>query len=135
MANSKFQFKGFTIGRSLIEIKNDNASEKLSIKFDPKGFINRNENKFRMELGVKISDENKSFKIDIQAIANYEYEKVKTAEELDNFFYINAPAILFPYIRAYISTISNLSGFKPINLPTLNIMRIGEDLKKNTVEV
>lgn len=35
----------------------------------------------------------------------------------------------------YISTLTNLSGFEPVNLPTLNMTRLGEDLKKNTTEL
>ena len=54
---------------------------------------------------------------------------------MNQYFYTNAPAILFPYIRAYISTLTNLSGYKPINLPTLNLTSLREDLEKNTSEV
>jgi hypothetical protein len=31
--------------------------------------------------------------------------------------------------------LTNLSGFEPINLPTLNMSGLGEDLKKNTKEI
>jgi preprotein translocase subunit SecB len=82
---------------------------------------------------VKIEDANKTFKIEIDAIANYIFNKSIGLESLNDFFYINAPALLFPYIRAYISTLTNLSGLKPINLPTINMTRLGQDLKKNTV--
>ena len=61
------------------------------------------------------------------------FENKEGLENLGKFFYINAPALLFPYIRAYISTLTNLSGFEPINLPTLNMTRLGDDLKKNTI--
>ena len=54
---------------------------------------------------------------------------------MNQYFYTNAPAILFPYIRAYISTLTNLSGYKPINLPTLNLTSLREELEKNTTEV
>ena len=38
-----------------------------------------------------------------------------------SFFNVNAPAILFPYVRAHITTLTSLSGIKPIILPTLNL--------------
>ena len=84
---------------------------------------------------MKIEDENKAFNIEIKAIANYVFENGIELEKLNNFFYINAPALLFPYIRAFISTLTNLSGFEPINLPTLNMTKLGDDLKRNTKEV
>jgi len=74
-------------------------------------------------------------KVEIDAVANYTFNNKTGLENLGNFFYINAPALLFPYVRAYISTLTNLSGFEPINLPTLNMTKLGEDLKNNTIEV
>jgi len=135
MENSKFQFKGFTVVRSLIERNDNKPSKKLSLGFAPKGIINRDEATFQLHLGVKIEDENKSFNIELEAIANYTFDKKEGLDTLGQLFYINAPALLFPYLRAYISTLTNLSGFEPINLPTLNMTRLGDDLKKNTVEV
>ena len=135
MEDSKFQFKGFNIVRSLIERNNNQASKKVNLGFAPKGFINKKNSSFQLNLGVKIEDENKSFKIEIDAVASYIFENEEGLDKLNKFFYVNAPALLFPYIRAYISTLTNLSGFEPINLPTLNMTRLGEDLEKNTTEV
>ena len=135
MKNSKFQFKGFSIVRSLIERKNNKPSKKISLGFNPKGFINKENATFQLHLGIKIEDEGKSFNIEIEAIANYTFEDKTELDNLNKFFYVNAPALLFPYIRAYISTLTNLSGFEPINLPTLNMARLGDDLKANTSEV
>ncbi len=132
---SKFQFKGFKIIRSLIERNEKKASKKISLMFVPKGIIKKKENKFQLHLEVKIEDENKSFNIEIKAIADYYFDSDLENKVLDNFFFINAPAILFPYIRAYISTLTNLSGFEPINLPTLNLTALGDDLKQNTSEI
>lgn len=135
MEDSRFQFKGFNIVRSLIERHDKELSKKINLGFAPKGIINKNESNFQLHLGVNIEDENKSFKIEIEAVANYIFENKEGLDKLNNFFYVNAPALLFPYIRAYISTLTNLSGFEPINLPTLNMTRLGEDLRKNIVDV
>lgn len=132
MEDSKFQFKGFHIVRSLIERNEEESSKKINLDFAPKGFINKNDSTFQLHLGVRIEDENKSFLIEINAIANFVFENKEGLDNLSKFFYVNAPALLFPYIRAYISTLTNLSGFEPINLPTLNMTRLGEDLKNNT---
>lgn len=129
MEESRFQFKGFKITRSLIERKSDNSSKKISLEFSPKGIINESKANFQLELEVKIEDENKSFLIDILALANYSFEN--GAANISDLFYVNAPALLFPYIRAYISTLTNLSGFEAINLPTLNLTKVGDDLKNN----
>ena len=134
MENSKFQFKGYTILRSLIERTEEKASTNLSIGFSPKGIIKEEDAVFELILSVKIRDKNEIINIEVDAKANYEFDKTVKLEELDNYFYVNAPALLFPYIRAYISTLTNLSGYAPVTLPTLNISGIGEDLKNNTTK-
>ena len=132
MENSKFQFKGFSIIRSLIERKNNKQSSNVNLSFSPKGYISKQDSMFHLHLGVKIDDEFESFKIEIDSVATYKFEDSASLDSISHFFYLNAPAILFPYIRAYISTLTNLSGFQPINLPTLNMEGLGEDLKANT---
>ena len=135
MENSKFQFNGFNIVRSLIERNDKKTSKNISLGFEPKGFINKNNSTFQLHLNVKIEDENKSFNIEVSAIANYVFEGQQSLNNLNKLFYTNAPALLFPYVRAYISTLTNLSGFEPINLPTLNMSQLGVDLEKNTIEI
>lgn len=134
MESSIFQFKGFTIVRTLIERDEKESSKKITLSFSPKGIIKKKESIFQLHLGVKIEDENKSLKIEIDAVGSYLFDNKEGIENLSKFFYINAPALLFPYIRAYVSTLTNLSGFEPINLPTLNMTRLGKDLQKNTIE-
>lgn len=52
--------------------------------------------------------------------------KFTTDEEIDEEFrkssfpYVNAPAIAYPYLRAYISTITLNSGYMPVMLPSIN---------------
>ena len=43
----------------------------------------------------------------------------------------NAIAILFPYNRSYISTITTQPGMAPILLPAMNIVAMLNDQKKN----
>ncbi|PIQ16396.1 MAG: protein export chaperone secb, partial [Flavobacteriales bacterium CG18_big_fil_WC_8_21_14_2_50_32_9] len=38
----------------------------------------------------------------------------------------------FPYIRAYISALTALSGLKTITIPTMNLTGLGEKLKRKT---
>ena len=132
---AQFQFKNFFIKKSLIEQEEGKPSSDFSIGFEPRAFINAKQSNFQLHLRVKINDKNNVIKIDIYSIANYQFDQEISKERLNQYFYTNAPAILFPYIRAYISTLTNLSGYKPINLPTLNLTSLREELEKNTTEV
>src|SRR5690554_2475366 len=131
MEDSKFQFKGFAIKKSLFERKDGDPSTKFDLDFSPKGFVNRKKSHFQLQLGVKITDENKIFIINIQAVADFFFNSEIESKQLNSFFYVNAPAILFPYIRAYISALTTLSGLKPLTLPTLNLTNLGKELEEN----
>jgi len=132
MDNSIFQFKGFIVRRSLINLNEGETPQQFTINFFPVGIIEENNSVFKLKLGVKIEDKKKVLQIEVDAEADYFFDKEISKKQLDNFFYVNAPALLFPYIRAYISTLTNLSGIKPITLPTLNLTELGVDLKENT---
>lgn len=48
-------------------------------------------------------------------------------------FYANSIAIVFPYIRAFISTVTLQANLvSPILLPTMNLTSLGERLMNNT---
>lgn len=134
MESAKFQFKEYFIRKSSIEKKEGDVSDEFKISFSPNGIIYKSDSCFRLILGVHIEDVNRVIVIDIEAVANYYFDKEVDFASLESYFYINAPALLFPYIRAYISTLTNLSGYKPVNLPTLNLQRLGKELKERTTE-
>ncbi|MFA5327736.1 MAG: protein-export chaperone SecB [Prolixibacteraceae bacterium] len=129
---SAFRFEKYSILRSLIERTSSEAPKSLHIRFEPKGTHIKEAGSFELFLGVRIEDESKSFLIEVDSSASYILEGEVTDKMLKTFFYLNAPAILFPYIRAYIATLTTLSGMAPINLPTLNLTQLAPELEKNT---
>jgi preprotein translocase subunit SecB len=133
MESSKFQFKGFIVKRSLIEQSGEKTSSDISISFDPHGLVNKNEQTYQLQLGAKIEDQTKTLIIEIDAVANFVFNAEIDESTLKSMFFINAPALLFPYLRAYISSLTALSGLKPITLPTLNLTGLGKELERNTI--
>jgi len=129
---SKFQFKGYRIKKSFIELDESSNFDNLKIGFKVSGLVNKKENVFLLDLAVNITNEQNDLKIGVDAIGKYEFDDVENIENISSFFYINSSAILFPYIRAYISTLTNLSGNRSVTLPTMNLTKLGEELKSNT---
>ena len=129
---SAFKFEKYSILRSIIDRKSNEMPESLQIGFAPKGTHFEDEGRFELFLGIHIEDEKKSLLIEVDAIATYALEGELSEKILNTFFYINAPAILFPYLRAYVATLTALSGMAPINLPTLNLTQLAPELEKNT---
>lgn len=58
---------------------------------------------------------------DVEYIAFFITDHKIDTEFKNSFFpVINAPAIAYPFLRAYISTLMTISGYDPIILPTIN---------------
>lgn len=129
---SKFQFKGYRINRSLIELDENSNFENLKIAFAVSGLVKRTDNLFILNLSVKIKNNESNLNIEVDTIANFLFERVENVEDISGFFYNNSSAILFPYIRAYISTLTNLSGNRSITLPTMNLTNLADELRANT---
>jgi preprotein translocase subunit SecB len=129
MENSGFQFKGFLIKKSLIAI-NSTEDLDLSIKFNPTGLLDKKNATFKLLLDIIISEKNNELNIEVSSEGTFSYNDLSD-EKLNSFLYLNAPAILFPYLRAYITSLTALSGVSPIVLPTLNLSGLKNDLEKN----
>jgi len=130
---SQFRFDGHKIVKSFFEMKDGQEGKELSIRFMPKGLIYKENSTFELELSIKVEDENNIFLAEITSIGMFSFNsKEISPETLDKMFYINAPAILFPYIRAYLSTLTTLSGLKPVILPSMNLSNLASDLQANT---
>ena len=56
-------------------------------------------------------------------------EKIKE-DDLINYLELNAPAVLFLYIRPFISNMTAYSGFSPLILPLINFINSREKLNK-----
>jgi preprotein translocase subunit SecB len=131
---SDFRFIGYKILKTEINLpRNDVNVEEVNININPSGKLH--ENRFDLILIVNISDTNKNISIEIEAIGYFEFKNKIQKDSLPAYFTVNAPALLFPYIRAYISLISSLSGTDPIILPTLNLTSLKEALRDNIEEL
>ncbi|MCD6201588.1 MAG: protein-export chaperone SecB [Bacteroidales bacterium] len=49
---------------------------------------------------------------------------------IEDFGHINAPAIIFPYIREHLSNVSMKAGIQPILLPPINFVQLAKKKSK-----
>ena len=132
---ARIQFINFLVNESHIVFR-EPGEQKISIGFIPSGVIFKELNQFHLELAVNIQDEAKKFEINLRTSSIFEYAEDADLEVYKNSYFIaNAPAIVFPYLRAYISSLTALSGMPTLNLPTLNLSELGERLKTQISEV
>lgn len=94
-------------------------NQDVNINIEPKVFFPKdypNHFKIIQEVNVSVSE---TFNLFILAIGNFELNEVNDEKLKNNFININAPAIMFPYIRSFISTLtSNLGNVTgTLNIP------------------
>lgn len=133
--NASIQFLKFTVKESYISF-NEISEYKIKIDFDASAKVVKSINKYFLYLKATISEADTKFNITVDSESIFNYDQDTEVEELSkSLFTKNAPAIVFPYIRAYIASLTALSGLPTVNLPTLNLTQIGDKLLSNiTIE-
>ncbi len=105
--------------------------ENLLITENPNWFIKV----FKVELNFDAPENNEIFDLSIEYHALFECSTSVTEEFLNSdFAKISAPAIGFPYLRAFISTFSVQGGLPPIILPSINFIQFSKELDKQKQE-
>lgn len=84
------------------------------------------EKEFGISFEIDIKDV--EFNLLIEAIFIFKIDEKITEEfKVSDFPKINAPAIAFPYLRAYVSNLTLQSGYKPVMLPSINFVSLADD--------
>ena len=115
---------------------NEIGEYKIKIDFDANATVKQSVNKYHLIIETIISEAEGKLNIRVVSESIFDYDNEISIEELKaGLFTKNAPAIVFPYIRAYIASLTAISGVPTLNLPTLNLTKLGEQvLDKMTIE-
>lgn len=119
---ARFRLKDYKITQSSFDIKpaDGNVAGNASIEVERANLINEESSLFKLEMSVRIKDENESLNINIKIEGIFEFDSGLEEGQKAVFFNVNAPAILFPYVRAYVTAMVSLAGFGSFMLPTIN---------------
>jgi len=82
------------------------------------------EEEYRIVLEVMVTDGNEKVNIYVKCVANF-----NTDQENMDLIERNTIAIMFPYVRSYISTLTTQPGMAPVVLPAMNIVAMLNDKK------
>jgi preprotein translocase subunit SecB len=133
MNESSFQFKNFKIKKSFFEVEDQDQSDpsKFSLTIAPSGVFEKSSGEFKLYLNINIKNNELNISINTEGVFEFK-DNIDDSTIISNYLFVNAPAIIFPYIRAYIGTLTTLSGGKAIILPTMNLVSLRDDLEENT---
>ena len=134
MNKAAFQLIRYRFDKVNLDFSNITNDINYYIEFSPSGKYSETEGVFMLTFVFNASlDEFNEAVISIQCSAGFKFNEPIPFNEIPDYFYPNSIAIIVPYIRAFVSTVSLQANIKPIILPTLNLIELRENLKNSTV--
>jgi len=133
MQKAAFSILKYSFDKVSIDLSNYKSLD-LKLQFDTSGVYVQTESVYSLVFTVKAfcSEKIDSNFIEIRCIGVFKFEEPTDFENIPDFFYRNCIAILFPYVRAFVSMVTIQANVPPVMLPTLNLSALEDVLKQNT---
>ena len=112
ITESTFRKKDFSLDELELGVRVEHSVENIG------------EDEYEIVLNTTVSDENENIYVNVKGKAMFRTQQ-KNMDMLEK----NTIAIIFPYIRSYISIITTQPGMPPIVLPAMNIIAMVNDQK------
>ena len=98
--------------------RNEDSLENLELKVGVSHHVERlSEREYKITLELNVADPEEKLSVFVKGMAIFE-----TKQENQMLIERNTLAIMFPYFRSYVSTLTTQPGMTPIVLPAMNIM-------------
>lgn len=136
MQKAAFSIDKYVFDKVNIDLSN-HLSKDISLSFDTKGVYLNEKSQYELIFSVVAFNEEKTIEepfLYVRCVGSFGFQNVTSFEEIPDFFYRNCIAILFPYLRAYVSVVTSQANVPGIILPTLNLTSLEGDLRKNTIQ-
>jgi preprotein translocase subunit SecB len=131
---SSFRFDDFFINEIQLKVENKSFNDELSLDMDLSGSGVLKDSKSKLELNMILRVEAEGYvRINISITGFFTTAFVEGDDKFESYLYTNAPAILFPYIRASITNITAQCGIPPVRLPLMNLVGFGQKLKESII--
>jgi len=109
----------------------------LSLSINPSGVYTNSDRLFKLKLDFRafiVNNEDIEVGHDVVKLTmQSSFLLSSEANEIPDFFYANSIAIVFPYLRSFLSTLTMQANTKQILLPLLNLTHLEAPLRENTV--
>ena len=123
---SEFKFLGYRVTKIALDIKNEffvQHESKFNTAIDiQQNFVEQNNRFVEVVLNIKVTDEQGNFDFILLVRGGFEASKEMPDELFRALATVNAPAILYPFARAIVTTYTAQANIPPIFLPAVNFM-------------
>ena len=132
--DAKFQLTNYFFNKLELNFEKD-IPKNINVNFDVRGEYLSENNLFDIHLKFTAfpKEDREDIFITVNCVGNFKFENVNSIDEIPPYFYANAIAILFPYLRSSVSILTVQANVTALVLPTLNLIELGEPLRINTI--
>lgn len=132
MERAAFRLDSYHFTKASLDFNIQNDAE-LNISFSPKGVFYAKNARYDLVFDVTVECVKTGKEvIKVSCEASFSFGKNVSIKDIPDYFYPNSLAIVFPYVRAFVSTVSLQANVQPVVLPTVNLMGLTEELKAQT---
>ena len=130
--NSSLKFVNYIVNEVQFNYNKNQKDEKnwkLTFNFKNTTKINKEKNRMEISLSTEIFKgiENAPFNMSVEIVGFFELE----GDDDISHYEANAIAIMYPYLRAIISTYTSSANVMPVILPAININAVLNNKSKN----
>lgn len=131
-----FSLENYRFSKASLDFTQMPNPGKISLFFNPSGEFNPSNRifdmKFLFRAGQQLDQSSISTAIEVLVEAQFSFKDIERLEDIPDYFYPNAIAILFPYVRAFVSTLTLQANMPALVIPTMNLTALKDDFKNNT---
>jgi len=137
MVEAAFRLENFQFDKVFMDFEPQSNSKMWSLSVAPQGVYHERDGYFDLlftlhaVMGEDASA--KSPRMEIRCKAVFRFIKPIEFSKIPSYFYSNSIAILFPYVRAFVSTVTLQANIPPVILPTYNLSNLQDELLQHTV--
>lgn len=134
MDNASFSLLGYYFDRVVIDFQNRVEDKQWAVEIQPSGLYNAQTGEYHLQFNFvgKLGDQENAPKVETQCKALFKFGSPLKFEDIPSYFFANSIAIIFPYIRAFISTVTLQANLLPVILPTYNLSSLKDALVEHT---
>lgn len=134
MQKAAFSIINYQFDKIDLDLEQQQSNE-IKLAFETQGIFLKDSKNFELIFTVKIKDEIGSLPfISVRCKGLFKFENINSFEEIPDFFYRNSIAILFPYVRAFLSLVTTQANVPGVILPTMNLTSLEGELRNNTIQ-
>lgn len=119
-----------------IELHLQNATDSLTLQMHPEGYFDTDSKVYTLVMDFRALGKKETpddLMVYVRSVSKFQLgDEITSIDTIPEYFYANSIAIMFPYMRALISSLTIQANTRPIVLPTMNLSSLGNDLQKNT---